>query len=172
MRCTSSLTGMTAKPHSMTVSQIYMESSIMDIMYDGEVETKPHGQNKIGGTRPTFSTMHGQIEYGKGTGRLWSFPMGRECTPNQPAMFLDFGNKGTGDVTNGWKLAKQLNMDQYEAPKQYTPSSGLHYIFYDDGEQAKLRESITRITLKGTNYAMDVKSENGLCNCQPSKIKR
>ena len=66
MRCTSSLTGMTAKPHSMTVSQIYMESSIMDIMYDGEVETKPHGQNFIGGSRPALSKMSEPIEYGKG----------------------------------------------------------------------------------------------------------
>ncbi|MFM7988150.1 MAG: hypothetical protein ACKPKO_53440, partial [Candidatus Fonsibacter sp.] len=68
------------------------------------------------------------------------------------------------------KLAMQLKMDQYDAPKPYTPSSGLHYIFYVDGEQAKRIGSITCITYKGVKYAIDVKFKNGLCNCYPSKI--
>ena len=63
--------------------------------------------------------------------------MGREFKPNLYADLFDFGNKDEGNVMNGMKPAKKLNMDQYEAPRQFTPSGGLHYIFYVDGEQAK-----------------------------------
>ncbi|MFM7978006.1 MAG: hypothetical protein ACKPKO_01710, partial [Candidatus Fonsibacter sp.] len=62
-------------------------------------------------------------------------------------------------------------MDQYDAPKQKTPSKGLHYIFYVDAQQKKHIKSRTMITYQGAKYNMDVKFENGLCNCQPSKIE-
>ena len=55
--------------------------------------------------------------------------MGGEFKPDQNKVLLDFGNKDEGDVKNGVKLVYKLNMYQYGAPKQYTPSGGLHYIF-------------------------------------------
>ena len=63
-------------------------------------------------------------------------------------------------------------MDQYEAPKQLTPSKGCHYIFYLDDEQAEqmTSNSINNITYQGEQYAVDVKFKNQLCNCWPSKI--
>ena len=56
--------------------------------------------------------------------------MGRECKFDQYAVLLDFGNKDGGDMQNGMQVAEQVDIDQYEAPKQYTTSGGLHYIFY------------------------------------------
>ena len=61
-------------------------------------------------------------------------------------------------------------MDQYYAPQQRTPSGGLCYIFYVDGEQSKRIGSRTCITYQGIKYNMDVKFKSGLCKCQPSKI--
>jgi hypothetical protein len=62
-------------------------------------------------------------------------------------------------------------MDQYDAPKQKTPSGGLHYIFYVDAQQKDHITSRTTITYQGVVYNTDVKFKNGLCNCAPSKIK-
>ena len=53
----------------MTIRQIYKESGITFIRYDGEVETTPNGQNKIGGSRPAFSKMNKQVEDGQGSGK-------------------------------------------------------------------------------------------------------
>ena len=38
-------------------------------------------------------------------------------------------------------------MDQYDAPKQHTPSGGLHYKFYVDGEKAKRIGSKTCLSI-------------------------
>ena len=59
----------TVEPCRLITSQIYRESGIMHIRSDGEVETKPNGQKKTGGSRPAFSNMNEQVEYGKGSGR-------------------------------------------------------------------------------------------------------
>ena len=59
-----------------------------------------------------------------------SLLMGREFLPNQYTIFLDFDNKEEGDSKSGLALAEELNMDQYFAPKQHTPSGGLHYIYF------------------------------------------
>ncbi|MFM7980518.1 MAG: hypothetical protein ACKPKO_14495, partial [Candidatus Fonsibacter sp.] len=72
---------------------------------------------------------------------------------------------------NGRDLANKLNMDQYDAPKQNTPSKGFHYIFYVDAQQKKRIKSRTTITYQGVKYNMDVKFDNSLCNCSPSKIE-
>ena len=53
-----------------------------------------------------------------------------------------------------------LDMDQYGAPKQHTPSIGLHYIFNVDGEPIKRMGSKTCITHNGIKYSMDVKFKN------------
>ena len=62
-------------------------------------------------------------------------------------------------------------MDQYDAPKQKTPSGGLLYIFYVDAQQNDQITPSTTITYQGATCNMDVKFNNGLCNCAPSKIQ-
>ena len=49
----------------MTINKLYRDSSVMYIRYDRDAETKPKGQQKIGGNRPTFSKMNEQSEYGR-----------------------------------------------------------------------------------------------------------
>ena len=72
-----------------------------------------------------------------GGGSLYSLLVGREFKPDQYAIFQDFDNKVEADTKKRLDLVEELDMDQHDAPKQHTPSSGLHYIFYVDGEQAK-----------------------------------
>ena len=98
--------------------------------------------------------------------------MERKLKPDQYAILLDVDNKVERDTKSGLDLVDKLNMVQYDVPKQHTPSSGLHYIFYVNGEQAKRIGSETCITHNGIKYNMDVKFKNGLCNGQPSKDTR
>ncbi|MFM7979487.1 MAG: hypothetical protein ACKPKO_09245, partial [Candidatus Fonsibacter sp.] len=140
------------------------------IIYHAQIESKPNGQKKIGGSRPAFSKITEQINYGPDSGDYYCLLMGREFKPGRWLILLDFDNKAEETTHSGLDLAKKLNMDQY-APKQETPSGGLHYIFYVD---AQLKEHITAhttIPYQGVVYNMDVKFKNGLCNCAPSKIE-
>ncbi len=52
---------------------------------------------------------------------------------------------------------------------QSTPSGGYHYIFYVDAQDKEHITSKTTITHQGVKYNMDVKFNNGLCNCASSK---
>ena len=97
--------------------------------------------------------------------------MGREFKPGRWSILLDFDNKADDASHSGLDLVKKLNMDQYDAPKQKTPSGGLHYIFYVDAQQKDHITSRTTIPNQGVVYNMDVKFKNGLCNCAPSKIE-
>ena len=119
-------------PRRMTINMIYIEFGHMCIRYDGKIEDRANGQKEIAGTRPTYSNMHKQVEYKFGSGTFYSL-----LKPDQYAILLDFDDKVEGDTHSGLDLVDELDMDQYDAPKQHTPSSGLHYIFYVDGEQAK-----------------------------------
>ena len=83
---------------------------------------------------------------------------------------LDFDNKDDGAV-NGMQLIKKLNMDQYGAPCQKTPSGGKHYLFYADAAQKLHITSKTTITRDGVEYNMDVEFQNSLCTCAPTKIE-
>ncbi|MFM7989828.1 MAG: hypothetical protein ACKPKO_61990, partial [Candidatus Fonsibacter sp.] len=121
----------------MKISEICKDLRNMYIRYDGIIEERQTGQKKIGGARPAFSKMTVQVVYGNGSGKIYSILMGREFKPNQYAVLFEFDSKDEDDVKNGVKLAMKLQNDPYDAPEQYTPSSGLHYIFYVDGEQAK-----------------------------------
>ena len=56
--------------------------------------------------------------------------MGLEFKPGRWTILLDFDNKADDASHSGLDLAKKLNTDQYDAPKQKTPSGGFHYIFY------------------------------------------
>ncbi|MFM7980543.1 MAG: hypothetical protein ACKPKO_14620, partial [Candidatus Fonsibacter sp.] len=112
-----------------------------------------------------FSKIKEQINYGPNSGDYYSLRMGREFKPGRWSILLDFDKKADDASRSGTDLAKMLNMDQYDAPKQKTPSKGLHYIFYVDAQQKKHITSRTTITYQGVVYNMDVKFKNGLCNC-------
>ena len=75
--------------HQVAINQIYKDSGIMYIRYDGKIETTSNEQKQIGGSRPAFSKMEKQVEYKSGSGRMYSLLMGREFKPDQYA-FLDF----------------------------------------------------------------------------------
>ncbi len=154
-----------------TAAKIYGDAGLIYIRYDAEIVTRPSGDKKISGSRPPFKDIKEQIKYGPGSGKYYSLLMGREFQPGRWSILLDFDNKADETSQSGLDLAKKLNMYQYNAPKQHTPSKGLHYIFYVDDEQKKHIKSRTTITYQGVKYNMDVKFENGLCNCAPSKIE-
>ena len=154
-----------------TPKKIYGEAGLIYIRYNAEIEVKENGQKKIKGTRPPFSKIQKQIEYKAGAGKFYSLLMGREIKPGRFVILLDFDNKVEGESRSGLDLAKKLKMDNYNAPKQTTPSKGLHYLFYVDREQAEHIKSRTGLTYDGVNYNADVKFKNSLCNCAPSKIE-
>ena len=152
-------------------AQIYGDAGLIYIRYRAQIEAKPNGQKKIGGSRPAFSRTTKQMDYELGSGDYDSLLMGREFKPGRWSILLDVDNKAGEATQSGLVLAKKLNMDQYNAPKQKTPSGGLHYIFYVDAQQKDQITARTTITYQGAVYNMDVKSKNGLCNCAPSQIK-
>ena len=154
-----------------TPAKIYGDANLIYIRYHAQIETKPNGQKKISGSRPPFKGIEKQINYAPGSGKYYSLLMGREFKPGRWSILLDFDNKADDASQSGLVLKKKLNMDQYNAPKQKTPSKGVHYIFYVDAQQKDHINSRTTITYQGTKYNMDVKFENGLCNCAPSMIE-
>ena len=116
-------------------STIYGDAGLIYIRYDAENVTKPNGDKKIGGSRPQFSKITKQIDYKRGSGKYYSLLMGREFKAGRWSILLDFDNKAEETTHSGRELVKKLNMDLYDAPKQKTPSGGLHYIFYVDAQQ-------------------------------------
>ena len=52
--------------------------------------------------------------------------MGSENQPNTYAIRLDCDSKNECDAKNGLDLVHELDMDLFDAPKQYTPSRVLH----------------------------------------------
>ncbi|MFM7978218.1 MAG: hypothetical protein ACKPKO_02790, partial [Candidatus Fonsibacter sp.] len=49
-------------------ARIYGDAGLVYIRYHAQIEPKPNGQKKIGGSRPAFSKITKQIEYGSGSG--------------------------------------------------------------------------------------------------------
>ena len=134
---------------NMTLKQIYAEAGLTYIKYDGVIETKPNGQKKIGGGRPKFSKIEKQIEYNKGEGKHDSLLMGREIKEGRWVVLLDFDNKEDENSKSGMELAKMLNMDGYGAPKQFTPSGGVHFLFTADASQKDNIKSPTGVMYQG-----------------------
>ena len=85
----------------MTISQIYHESGLMYIRYDGKIEDRATGQQEIAGNRPMYKKMIKQVEYEICSTKFHSLLMGREFKPDQYAILLDFENKVEGDTKNG-----------------------------------------------------------------------
>ncbi|MFM7982495.1 MAG: hypothetical protein ACKPKO_24555, partial [Candidatus Fonsibacter sp.] len=116
----------------------------------------PNGQNKIGGSRPAFSIIVSQPVYSPSTGNYYSLLMGREFKPGRWSILLDFDNKAEETTHSVLDLVKKLNMDQYDAPKQKSPSGGFHYIFYVDAQQMGRITARTSITYQGAMHNTDV----------------
>ena len=148
-----------------TAATIYGDAGLIYLRAPAKIETKTNGQKKIKGNPfPKHIGITNQPKYGPNAGDYYTLKMGTEFKPGRWAILLDFDNKPDGDVKNGMTLVKKLNMDQYEAPKQLTPSKGCHYIFYVDAKQAEemRSNSINNVTYQGEQYAVDVKFKNQL----------
>ena len=159
--------------NKITHQQVYGDAGLIYIQAPAKYETKANGQKKIKGSPfPTHASITTQPKYGPNAGNYYTLKMGTEFEPGRWAILLDFDNKEEGGVRNGLDLVKKLDLNQYSAPKQLTPSKGCHCIFYLDAKQAEqmTRNSINNITYQGEQYAMDVKFKNQLCNCWPSQI--
>ena len=64
----------------------------------------------------------------KEAGNFYGLLLGRVYQPHKNAILLDFDNKVEGETQCGKNLVDELNMDQYDAPKQVTPQ--VDYIMY------------------------------------------
>jgi len=164
---------MQSQTNQTTPQQAYSDAGLIYIRYHGTIDTKDNGQKKINGRRPAYTKIEKQPKYNKYSGEYYSLLMGREFQPGRRAILLDFDNKSEGSVKSGLDLVKLLDMDQYGAPKQSTPSKGCHYIFYLDAEQTSkmISNSINNITYQRVEYAMDVKLKNQICKRSPSIIE-
>jgi hypothetical protein len=142
----------------MTYGKLYGEAGLMYIRFDAPIEDKPNGQKKIGhGRGPPYSKLETQPTYKNGDGRYYSLLMGREFKPGRFVILLDFDNKEDENSNSGLDLAEKLKLDSYEGPKQFTPSGGLHYLFYADADQKDDIQSPTGVMYQGVQYNMDVK---------------
>jgi hypothetical protein len=152
------------------IEQTYVQNNLLYIRFDGKIIKKPGGKKKIDGRRPAFSQITEQPKYNKYSGRYYSLLTGREYQPGRFLMLLDIDNKEEPGTRNGIEFMNLLNLDQYKAPKQQTPSGGFHYLFYADEAQKDRIGSPTTLLYEGKVYNVDVKFKNSLCNCEPSKI--
>ena len=82
----------TSKP---SPAQIYGDPGLIYIRYHAQIETRPNGHKKIGGSRPAFSKITKQIDYGSKSGDYYSLLMGREFKPGRWSILLDFDKNPT-----------------------------------------------------------------------------
>ena len=113
------------------------------------METRTNGQQKIKANPfPNHALTKEQPKYTANSGDYYALLMGREFLLCRFVLLLDFDNKDDGAV-NGMHLIKKLNMDQYGAPCQKTPSGGKRYLFYLDATQKEQITSTTTIVYQG-----------------------
>ena len=79
----------------LSPAQIYGDAGLIYIRHHAQIESKPNGQKKIGGSRPVFSKITQQIDYEPGSGNYYSLIMGREFKPGRWSILLDFDNRPT-----------------------------------------------------------------------------
>ena len=156
-----------------TSAQLYGAAGLIRIRARSKVETKPDGKTKKikANPFPNHAQIKEQPKYNKGSGDYHALLMGREFRPGRFVLLLDFDNKEEEGSENGMKLLEKLKMDSRGAPCQKTPSKGKHYLFYATAAQKEQIKSRTTITYQGVKYKMDVKFQNSLCNCAPTKIE-
>ena len=156
---------------NQTHSIVYGSANLIYIRAPSKVETRTNGQQKIKANPfPNHALIQEQPQYGPDSGNYYALLMGREFLPGRFVLLLDFDNKDDGAV-NGMQLIKKLNMDQYKAPCQKTPSGGKRNLFYVDATQKEQIASKTTIMYQGVKYNMDVKFQNSLCICAPTKMR-
>lgn len=152
--------------------QVYGDAGLIYIRAPAKVETRTNGQKKIKANPfPNHALIKKQPTYNNNSGDYYALLMGREFLPGRWVLLLDFDNKEEEGSKNGMELISKLNMDQYKAPCQKTPSGGKHYLFYADAAQKEHITSKTTINYQGVKYNMDVKFQNSLCTCAPTKIE-
>ena len=155
-----------------TPAEIYGKAGLIYIRAPSKVEKKKNGQQKIKANPfPNHGLISQQRNYNENSGNYYALLMGRQIKPGRWVLLLDFDNKEEDGSVNGLELIKKLNMDQYRAPCQSTPSGGFHYLFYADASQQKQITSRTTIEHEGVKYNMDVKFTRSLCTCAPTKIE-
>ena len=118
----------TNKPKT-DITKIYKQNNLIYIRYDAPIIENTSGQKKIGGgdKRPSYKYMTTQQKYDKGS--YYSLLMDREFQPGKYTILVDLYNKNDEEGESGLKLIDMLDLDKYNAPKQKTPSKGLHYLF-------------------------------------------
>ena len=161
------------KPQPKNIVQTYEANNLLYIRYRATIIDKGEGKKKIGpGNRPkNFPAIVKQIKYNDTSGKYYSLLMGKEYQPNRFVLLIDIDNKEEKGTINGIEFMNLLNLDQYQAPKQSTPSGGFHFLFYFDEKQKQLiKSSGTTMQYEGKVYNVDFKFTNQLCNCAPSKI--
>ena len=160
-----------SKPSTST--KVYGEAGLIYIRAPSKVETTADGKTKKmkANPFPNHAAIKKQLTYNKESGDYYSLLMGREFKPGRWVVLLDFDNKEEDGSRNGMELIEQLKMDSRSAPCQLTPSGGQHYLFYATAAEKEHIKSRTTITYKGEKYNIDVKFQNSLCNCAPTKIE-
>ena len=160
----------TNKPKT-DITKIYKQNNLIYIQYDAFIKNKENGQRKIEGKPyPAYSQIMKQQEDNEY--KYYSLLMNREFQPGKYTILVDLDNKNDDEAENGLKLIDMLDLDKYNAPKQQTPSKGMHYLFYVNEEQRQhITKSLTTMKIDNIKYHVDIKFKNGLLNCEPSTIK-
>ena len=141
---------MTGTNKTYTPAEIYGKAGLICIRAPSKVEKKTNGQQNIEANPvPKHGLISQQRNYSENSGDYYALLMGREIKPGRWVLLLDFDNKEEDGSVNGLELIKKLNMDQYRAPCQKTPSGGFHYLFYADASQQKQITSRTTIEHEG-----------------------
>ena len=163
------------KPQPKNIVQTYEANNLLYIRYRATIIDKGEGKKKIGpGSRPkNFPQIVKQIKYNDTSGKYYSLLMGKEYQPNRFVLLIDIDNKEEKGTINGIEFMNLLNLDQYNAPKQSTPSGGFHFLFYVDEAQKKLIKSGgNTMQYEGKVYNVDFKFSNSLCNCAPQQNRQ
>ena len=110
----------------LTAADLCEQEHLMHIRFNAPTVEQANGQKKVGAwNQPAFKDLTEQPTYERGSGNFYSLLMGRWYKPGRFVILLDFDNKVEGDSQGGMDLVEQLDMDQYNAPKQTTRSGGL-----------------------------------------------
>ena len=123
---------------NLSPAQIYGDAGLIYIRCHAQVVTKSTVRTIFAALYPQFSNIMKQETYERESGNYYSLLMGREFKPGRWSILLDFDNKADEASQSGLDIVKKLNMDQRDAPKQKTPSGGLHYICDVDAQHKRI----------------------------------
>ena len=112
-------------------------------------------ESSITGSRLEFSQISEHTRYGKGSGQYYSLLIGRAYQPHKYAILLEYDNKSEGDTQSGLDFVNELNIDQYNAPKQFTLRLITLYILCRYNRLSK-SEQRHALHMKGIHKNIDV----------------